>query len=199
MRTGAAVRRWVCRALLALATVLALLPSAGAASRRGSSAAAVEKQFDHRVEAYLTLHRRVDAKIGTLSKTADPAAITKRQRALGEAIREARAEARQGDIFTPDVATLIRRLIARDLARRGPVDRRAFIVSQPQVAVHVNDFYPATVPLGTVPPALLRTLPHLPQPLQYRFIGNSLILFDVDPNLVVDVLPDAVPARYRKR
>jgi hypothetical protein len=150
------------------------------------------------VNRYLKLHKQLEAKIGPLPKTADPAAITRRQRALGEAIREARADDRQGEIFTPRAAALMRQLIADDLARRTPVDRRAFVASQPGVALHVNDFYPTTVPLATVPPAMLYSLPRLPQGLQYRFVGSSLILFDVDPNLVVDIVPDAVPARYRQ-
>ena len=46
-----------------------------------------------------------------------------------------------------------------------------------------------------MPPALLLRLPPLAPELQYRFIGRTLILLDVDANLVVDVLPDALP-RY---
>ncbi len=159
---------------------------------------AARREFTDRVEQYLALHKQMEAKVGALPKTADPAAITRGQHALGEAIREARAGAGPGQIFTPRAAALIRRLIADDLAQRTPVDRRAFVASQPGVALHVDDFYPTTVPLATVPPRMLDSLPRLPQALQYRFVGSSLILFDVDPNLVVDILPDTVPARYRQ-
>ncbi len=150
-------------------------------------------------DAYRKLRKEQEAKIGPLPKTADPALITNRQHALGEAIRNARAGARQGDIFTPSVAAMLKRIIAKDLQRRQPVDRQAFLVSQPEITVRVNEFYPTTVPLATVPPRLLAELPQLPDGLEYRFVNGSLILRDVDPNLVVDVLPDVVPAPSQKR
>jgi hypothetical protein len=192
----------VCSAAVALTLIFPQVTSEGVRRRETervvANDAATVTQFADRIDEYLKLHRRQEADIGSLPKTADPAAITRRQHDLGEAIRQARSGAHEGDIFTSDAAALIRRLIAADLARRNPVDRRAFIASQPEVTMRVNDFYPTTVPLATVPPELLNVLPHLPQALQYRFVGASLILFDVDPNLVVDILPDAVPARYRQ-
>jgi len=160
--------------------------------------AATLMQFHDRVDAYWKLRAQVVGKIGTLPKTSDPAVIAERQRALAEAIRKARADARQGDIFTPRIAVLMRRFIASDLARRRPVDRRAFVVEQPDIHLKVNDGYPlSSAPLATVPPRLLKQLPDLPDGLEYRFVGSTLILRDADPNIVVDLLPDAIPARYR--
>jgi hypothetical protein len=171
-----------------------------AKARRVNPLAATLKQFQDRVDAYRKVRAQAVAGIGTLPKTNDPAVIADRQQTLADAIRKARADAKPGDIFTPHVASVIRRFIARDLARRRPVDRRAFVVEQPDVHLRVNDFYPlATVPLATVPPRLLKQLPRLPGGLEYRFVGSTLILRDVDPNLVVDLLPDAIPARYRKQ
>jgi len=170
-----------------------------AAQRDANPAALTEKGFSDRVNAYLDVHRRCEDEVGSLPESANPAAITRRQQALGAAIRRARPDARQGDVFGSDVGALIRRLVGEDLARRRPVERQAFVVSQPEVRVRINDFYPTTAPLATVPPGMLKTLPPLPKGLEYRFVGSSLILFDVDPNLIVDILPDAIPLRYRKR
>jgi hypothetical protein len=196
-------------AIVASAGLVALIaPQVAAAGRQvnDESAAALKerstetlKAFSDRVDAYCSLRDRVEAKLGPVPETAEPAVITSRQRSIGRAVRGARSGARQGDLFTSDVASLIRKLIAGDLSRRDPVERRAFLVSQPDITVHVNDFYPSTVPLATVPPRILAALPRLPQGMQYRFVGTNLILFDVDSNLVVDVLPEAVPARYRAR
>ncbi len=161
--------------------------------------AATLKAFSDRVDAYEKLRKQVKGKVGPLRKTDDPAAIAARQRAIGEGIRQARADAKEGDLFTPPVAEVIRRFIARDLARRKPVERHAFVVSQPDAPVAVNQFYPAGVPFATVPPRLLKQLPVLPEGLEYRFVGNALILRDADANLVVDRLPDAIPGRYRKQ
>jgi hypothetical protein len=47
------------------------------------------------------------------------------------------------------------------------------------------------VPFGFVPPQMLAALPRLPAELQYRIIGNSLVLWDHHANLIVDFLPGA--------
>jgi len=40
---------------------------------------------------------------------------------------------------------------------------------------------------------LLEALPPLPVELQYRFIGRDLLLVDVEADLVIDILPNALP------
>ncbi len=172
--------------------VLAWSGSIAAAPPANPRALAV-KRFEDRVNAYLELRRRVEAKMAPLQKTAEPATIAARQKALGEAIREARPDARQGDLFTPDVAALIREVIRADFERRSHTDARAVAQSIPDVRLRVNDAYPTGVPLATTPPRLLAQLPRLPDGLEYRLVGDSLILRDADPNLVVDFLPRAVP------
>ena len=53
---------------------------------------------------------------------------------------------------------------------------------------------PGAPELPPVPPlAVTAALPALPEGLQYKFIGRDLVLVDVDANVIVDVLPDAVP------
>ncbi|MGE5357446.1 MAG: hypothetical protein ACM3NQ_00395 [Bacteroidales bacterium] len=204
------VPRLVGRIVLVVVTVAVLASFPAAPLAQGSSASPanqapaerrseIRREFKQAVEAYRKLRKEQEARVGPLPKTSDPAAITRRQHALGDAIRAARAGAHQGDIFTPAVAAMLKGIIAQDLQERGPVDRQAFIVSQPDTTVHVNDFYPTTVPLATVPPRLLAELPVLPDGLEYRFVNGALILRDVDPNLVVDVLPDAVPTHSAER
>jgi hypothetical protein len=58
----------------------------------------------------------------------------------------------------------------------------------------INTDYPTALPLATVPPGLLLKLPTLPMDLEYRFLGRHLILRDIKANLIVDFIPDAVPA-----
>jgi hypothetical protein len=43
-------------------------------------------------------------------------------------------------------------------------------------------------------PSILCALPPLPDELQYRFAGRTLILWDVHADLIVDLLPGALPA-----
>jgi hypothetical protein len=44
-----------------------------------------------------------------------------------------------------------------------------------------------------VPPQILRVLPLLPQGMEYRFIGTSLILLDAHAHIIADYLTGAVP------
>ena len=60
------------------------------------------------------------------------------------------------------------------------------------MALKVNMRYPENAPLPTVPPNLLANLPQLPEDLEYRIVGNALMLRDVHANLVIDFIPRAV-------
>src|SRR5439155_15740541 len=53
--------------------------------------------FLKRVEDYASLHRRVVAKVGSLDPTKSPQQLADREKALGEALRAARAGAKPGD------------------------------------------------------------------------------------------------------
>ena len=57
----------------------------------------------------------------------------------------------------------------------------------------MNARYPDTVPLTTVPPQVLQTLPKLTEDLEYRFIGDSLILLDGHAHIIADFIEDALP------
>jgi hypothetical protein len=47
--------------------------------------------------------------------------------------------------------------------------------------------------LCEVPVLVLEQLPLLPKEIDYRLIGQTLVLWDVDADLIVDVVPDAIP------
>lgn len=47
---------------------------------------------------------------------------------------------------------------------------------------------------GATPPTLLMHLPLLPKELQYRIVGSTLVLYDMSSDLIVDFMPNAVPA-----
>jgi hypothetical protein len=40
---------------------------------------------------------------------------------------------------------------------------------------------------------VLERLSLLPDELEYRLIGRTLVLWDIDADLILDVLPDAIP------
>ena len=49
------------------------------------------------------------------------------------------------------------------------------------------------LPLATFPATLLPLLPRLPEQLEYRVVQNYLVLRDIEANLILDVMPNAVP------
>jgi len=56
----------------------------------------------------------------------------------------------------------------------------------------VHDTYPEWA-THEVPMVVLERLPLLPDELEYRLIGRTLVLWDIDADLILDVLPDAIP------
>ena len=58
----------------------------------------------------------------------------------------------------------------------------------------MNQVYPNKAPLQSTPPSLLLKLPPLPKELQYRIVGHDFALHDTVTNLIVDFIPNAIPA-----
>jgi hypothetical protein len=46
--------------------------------------------------------------------------------------------------------------------------------------------------LQSTPPTLLANLPRLPGELEYRIVGQTLVLYDVSSDLIADLLPNAI-------
>ena len=153
------------------------------------------KDFFDRVSAYMKIHNAADARVPSLKETSDPKQVSGREKGLGDEIRVERAGARQGDVFSAAVAKEIGLVVAEDFNSRPPRDQKAILVEVPvKVPPAINTDYPTTLPLATVPPSLLLKLPTLPEDLEYRFLGRHLILRDIKANLIVDFIPDVVPA-----
>jgi hypothetical protein len=57
----------------------------------------------------------------------------------------------------------------------------------------INKVYPAPEELTTMPPLVLANLPRLPDNLQYRYYGRSVVLFDGDLHIIVDFVPGVLP------
>jgi hypothetical protein len=161
-----------------------------AVNAQGSATA----EFQNRIKAYLKIHNEAEGKVPNLTNTEDPAKISEREAALGQAIQTLRAGAQIGDIFAPEYQPYFIKIVHDDFATRSAAARKAIIVELPKnMKVDVNTVYPTTLPLATFPPALLRKLPDLPPELEYRLVARSLILRDVKANLIVDILRDVVP------
>lgn len=152
--------------------------------------------FAEHIAAYADLHHRLDAVFPAWEPSNDMHLIERRRAYLASALRRERPHARQGDIFEPSVAAAFRSRIAGALAG---IDVELWLKDlyeecETPVGYHlqVNAGYPYWA-THEMPIVLLDALPALPAGIVYRLIDHDLLLWDVDANLIIDVLPDALP------
>jgi hypothetical protein len=152
--------------------------------------------FARRLDNYVKIRNTLADSVGELDTTKSQAEIATRASDLAKAIAAARPQAKQGDIFSPEVATIIATLISQEYGRRSEPVQETRDDQQdelPDFVPEVNQLYPTTYPLATFPPTLLPLLPELPEQLEYRIVQRYLILRDVEANLIVDFMPNAIP------
>jgi hypothetical protein len=156
----------------------------------------VFEDFAKRVDNYMKVRKPLADSVGELDPTKSQAEITARGVGLANALIAARAQAKPGDIFTPEVATILATLIKQEYSRRSEPVQETRDDQQdelPDFVPTVNQLYPTTYPLATFPATLLPLLPPLPDELEYRVVQHYLVIRDVEANVIVDVMPNAVP------
>jgi hypothetical protein len=149
-------------------------------------------EFIERVADYVELRREATAGVDGPAFCSDAEELFRQAEQRAAAIRGARPLATEGNIFTPRVAAFFRARIAHAIGIAA-FDGTTTADPYDEVALEVH----GTLPWGVgAPPSarLVGLLPPLPQELEYRFVGRHLVLLDVEANLVVDVLREAVPA-----
>lgn len=153
------------------------------------------QEFQDGVADYVKLRKQMAAQLSPLKPTDSPEQIDVYQRELAQRIRAARPRATQGYIFSDSVAGEFRRLIALSMRGAEGARIRASLQRGARVTIPVvvNTSYPSTVPRETTPPSLLLNLPKLPPELEYRVVGDNLVLLDATANLIVDFIPGAIP------
>ena len=152
-------------------------------------------EFTQRASEYADWRRRLAGPFGAIDETKSPQELATREADLAAAIRKERASAKQGDIFTPAAAPVLKARI-KAIYKSSPEvrdTRRDAEIELPDFVPEVNMLYPTTFPLATFPPTLLTVLPELPKELEYRIVTHNLILRDVEANTIIDVLPNAIP------
>ena len=168
-------------------------PAAPAARAVTSADPAALEEFTRRLDEYVKVQHRLANEAPKLKATDNPADISAAENALAEKIRAARHDARRGDIFTPEVTRLFRQLMYPELTGSEGRDTRANIEDEEaSIRLQVNGKYPPTEPLQTLPPNILANLPQLPDDVEYRVVGRHLVLRDVDANLIIDFIPNAI-------
>lgn len=151
--------------------------------------------FKTRVDAYIKLQQATQARLPKLPDETTPQVIDTHQRALEKLLRVARSQATQGDILTPEVQKIFRDVLARVFAGPEGQDLKANILDDNPgtIPLRINARYPDQVPLSTVPPQVLSSFPKLPKGLEYRFVGERLVLLDAQAHIIVDYMNDAFP------
>ena len=151
--------------------------------------------FDKQVKAYIQLRNKVKDGAPKLSKDSTPEQLQAYRNALEQALRAARAGAKQGDLFTPPTADYIRRTLKAEFQGKDRRDLRdtVFETELQGVVLRVNYPYAQSAELSEMPATLLAELPPLPKELRYRFVGRNLLLVDRESNLIIDYMPDALP------
>lgn len=183
-------------AVLAAAPGCAAAPPAGAVqAQRAVRDAEIASAFAERASAYADLHRTLEQTLPTRPLAPTQAEVDQHERSLARLIAGARGRARHGDMFDRETRAYFRRQIARALAGpEGAELKTAIMDDNPgRVRVAINGRYPDDVPLATMPSQVLGALPRLPADLEYRFLGDRLILLDVHARIVVDYVDNALP------
>ena len=162
---------------------------------RVNADAKVMADFEKRVSQYTALHRKLESTLPPLPKEATPQQIDNHQSGLSQLLAKARAGAKPGEFFTQDVRELFRRYMKRAFAGAEGKQLRALVMDENpgRIRLTVNGRYPDSVPVVTVPPQVLQALTKLPDDLEYRFIGDTLVMLDVHAHVVVDLIDSAVP------
>jgi hypothetical protein len=183
---------------LALLTIVGILAQqhASAAALKKTKEAPEYKEFLNHVQDYVRLHKSLESTLPPLKQTDVPELIAAHEQALARKIREARPDAKPGDIFTASATEAFRKTAQHGL--RGPEGsqaRKTIRQGEPlkQMPLEINQVYPDGLPFTTVPPSLLLKFPKLPPEVAYRIVGRDLLLMDVKANLVIDLIKDLLP------
>lgn len=160
--------------------------------------AAALATMNDRLREYIDVHLEQEKALPKLLDDATPQQIDQNQRELGKRMASARAGAKAGDLFTPDARPVIIKLLAQVFA--GPQGRelKASIMDEnptnlAEYKLTVNARYPDDVPVTSVPPEVLQILPKLSEDLEYRFVGDALILLDAHAHTIADFIENALP------
>lgn len=157
---------------------------------------AILEDFNARLDKFVKTQRAL-LKQAPIPEDATPAQIKARQEMLAEQLRMIRKNAKRGDIFTPQVAALFKRLMSPEI--KGPEGREtkeALEEEDGEVAevwLKVNGPWPDSEPLTTTPANILSVLPQLPKDVEFRIANKRhLVLRDVDANIIVDFIYNAI-------
>lgn len=182
---------------LGLAVLMLMFSAFGVAAQPLQPASQAETAFAAAIDDYVAMHRRLEMLAGPITLDSPIESINRSIQALAAAIRVERREAAQGDLFTPALGRELRVRVNEALLEHGftaaDIHRSAQTdaINPFQVRLHVNGTFPWVLGAAMFP-CVIEALPPLPSELQYRIVGNDLVLIDVHASLIVDILPNVL-------
>jgi len=151
--------------------------------------------FEKQVKDYIELRNKARANAPKLSKDSTPEQINAYRTTLQNALGSARPNAKRGEFFRPATAAFIRRTLKTEFQGkdRQQLREQIFETETQGVVLRVNYPYAQTAELSEMPATLLTKLPQLPKELRYRFVGRNMLLVDRESDVIIDIMPDALP------
>jgi len=192
MKPQSPMRRAIAGGVIAVASLSAAPPAR--AQYAVFDADTALQVFHERVESYAALHRRLAPPLATTTGT-DPLSKLLTRQYVASAVRSARRYEKQGEVFSPEIATLFRWMLTDSI---GELDGERFLVALNGGVPVPRGFHPdvnetyTMLPLYRIPPDVRLGLPKLPAELDYRLAGHDLVLWDIYAGIVVDFVPDVV-------
>ena len=180
-----------------IAAVMIAATAAQAFAQTPDPGAQAVQAFERATHDYVQMHRRLESQIGAIQLNSTVAEVNRTIQELAAAIRAERPGAKQGDFFTPALATELKARINSALRDNGftPGDvrqnERLEAIEADTGALRVNGTFPWVLATAMFP-CVIAALPPLSPELQYRIVGDMLVLIDVHASLILDLLPHAL-------
>lgn len=151
--------------------------------------------FRKKAVTYATKHRKIKSRLPALSTEATAEQVATHKASLLTAIKSSRRTVTQGNLFTPEVARLLRSIIRQSYSDAELAELRKTVIEAETVGVpiKVNAEYPEAKEKLEMPPRLLLALPQMPTEVRYRFVGKYMLLVDKETGLILDFMANAIP------
>ena len=166
-----------------------------------TNASAELDAFQKRLDAYMELHHKLEGPLPPMQVTKDMEEVRRLKATLRGRIIDARGT--KGTLITPALVEVFRQVIGSTLTLADVVNVSEDLLEHtpPRMPkVRANAPLPPNAPFVTIPPPLLRALPHLPPELRYVALSGALIIWDQHADLVVDIMPRLFdPLMYSKK
>ena len=107
---------------------------------------------------------------------------------LAERVKGDRRGAKRGDVLTPELTSFLLKSFRGIRQSKDGAKTLALIQeSNPgDLRLEINGTYPKDAAMATMPPAVLRSFPELPEGIEYRFVGCRLVVMARDSRVVID-------------